>query len=525
MDGSTSRTISCSVPAASGTRGFTLIEVMISVGLVSVVLLALGVATMNFGQNSMSFQRALPAAVQREQFQDFFSKLAENAWVSTQFLHEPVSWSAGAAGGSCSGAGDVNPCVRRQGWSEGGTFVGGETTFMEVSTVPTAPAGSYIDFFRDEYSDLTSTQVYPVDNEGFLIHSMGADAAPSGTAAVPFTGANTPIPEGWLQTDYYASWRLDTPTSPPFFILSQYPSRNAFVLVSSPVARQFKFAPTDPSVADYAGTLAATDPALRSALATAITSGLMLVYNSADPRQYAIQYIYSAAADAGDANFLFQLDAVNLAAPHPNPIEAGTPQAWYNSTAAYNAYTWGGGSCSNVWAATQNDPGGNGFYLFPSQFFSFCSDRPVTGAAPNWTVANPFTENPASQGIDFAQILNNYYHLVTPGGAPGPAPAGATLTPLPQFIGIPLIATAFFLGTGVIPPGCNGNFPLTTPVQPGCPPTASFYSLQSITLPGPAGVPIQRTHIGMVSPNLVANTAPVYFGRKLGTSKIEAFVK
>jgi hypothetical protein len=345
------------------------------------------------------------------------------------------------------------------------------------------------------------------------------------------------FPPASLRADYYATWRLTSPTSPPFLMLSAAKTTShQFVFdydyngaaygpdiqaadVPNATARTVYFSATDD-----AGSFAAYEASRNElqAWATAANGGLMVVYNQDFPDQYMVQRVNSITWDNAATRIGFELQPVKTGTPFVDPgaFSFGYYAKANNAALGYPANAiWGG--AGTYWPATlQGHVGGwapaEDFYPFPSEYFSISR----TGAS--FSTPEPFDLN--SNAVDIRRIAYYYNNL----------PAVATRhRHRPKIIGIPIVATTFYLAAGVTPPGCDTHYGFADFRQsPGCPANlpSIFYSLRMRTLPGNQEVIlIPRLKDSLPNPRVVATDDPtqgyVTFIRQLGSQIVTVVVK
>jgi prepilin-type N-terminal cleavage/methylation domain-containing protein len=461
-------------------RGFTLLETVIALAMVSILLVALAEGLNNFGKQRQQYARTTPGASETGQTEQLLNRLTESGLISTQFEHLPIATV-------CSTATSNEPCLR--------TIGATDVTFSNVTSAITG-IPTWIEFFRDDYGRFSTAAPTPPFPAAAPINPIALDRDLSGTpVSVSQRSAAILVPRANTRSTTYATWRLVNPTSPPFVILSRARSKTQLSYV-------YGAQDTQAVNPDRHTLFSVTDCAnVQGELQTWAPTGLFLIYNSEDPSQYLIQRAKSISVNC----------VSNQATLELVPVIGGSGESdFINSNYAPSLSSMGYTNDSTmVWgnvgdyAVTQTDGGASPLYLFPSTYFNLSRTTP-------WSAPNPFT-GAAADIRRIAWYYKNVKNLAQTG------PAGLK----PNIVAIPIVVTSLYLAPGILPQGCDASFT----AKPGCP-TSTFYSLNARTLPGNLStVLISTLHESTNDPGGNPAHGFVTFYRQLGSPKIGMEVK
>lgn len=347
-------------------KGFTLVETMVSVGIMSVVLAGLATAVVNTvrdgeiqAKDSMNAMEDL--MVQTAQ-QDYLTRAAPSYY----FLHVPIR-------SFCSGSEKI-PCLRKIDPSTGAL-----TGISGGNGIP-----STIDFYKDVSGEMKKTKLSGMSASGEINNSVSMMSSEN----VDISKLTTQNSNSYV----YASWPLFNEESEALPILVR--KKNASYLTH---IKQFgaSYENTAPAGISLFNVSLTTDKA--NILVNDLKDSLAVIYNVNRPTQFVIQKITQALncpKDPSTQNFckvtgksISTSSATDdlLAVGFANTIALKLENVQISGTYAANA-----GAGSRTHLASRYIPtstsvsisgnwfaaGGGGDYLFPRSSFSLADDRP-----------------------------------------------------------------------------------------------------------------------------------------------------
>lgn len=244
-------------------KGFTLVETMVSVGIMAVVIAGMSIAvvdTVRQGETEAkdSINSMENLMIQTAQ-QDYLTRAAPSYY----FLHVPIR-------SFCSGSGKV-PCLRKIDPTTG--------ALTEVNSAPGVP--STFDFYKDVSGEMKSVKLSGMSAAGVINDSIKMMAGSTVDVSKLTTATNNSY--------IYASWPLFDEQSKPLPILVRKKNASFLTHVKQYGASYENPAPSSISLFNVALNIDKAD-----ALVSELKDSLAVVYNINRPNQFVVQRIQTA---------------------------------------------------------------------------------------------------------------------------------------------------------------------------------------------------------------------------------------
>lgn len=229
-------------------NGFSMMELMVAVGLLGIIILFVSQFSTNFSKNRNDVQKF----VEQSSFGAYgprFTKIAETADLSSLFLRLPIS-------ASCSSLGA--PCLQKI-----------DPTTGEVFSFSSAGLPKYFEFYRDKEAAFVQTKANSQKNivnfdAYFLLNKNLMD-----------TTMNAVVSQASVV------WPLTSPSSPEFPILTRSASDVSFSFVGASASTSAK----------YGKYVLANYIAGNTGNLTNLLGSPVIIYNPYYPQQYVIEYL------------------------------------------------------------------------------------------------------------------------------------------------------------------------------------------------------------------------------------------
>jgi hypothetical protein len=278
-------------------QGFTLVEAVVSLGVVAIIFLAATEGTIWMAKSNKSIANSTSNASGNALGSGAFGTTFGSANIAVQFEHMPIP-NGGTAATGCSwttanpasfvGAG---PCVATM---SGGVLAAGQVAGLVQNKGSTTPL-SWIEFFRDDNAILNgvgSTTGQPYTATGTSAPT-GQYASVQRSTPIDAQVLNTLASAASSGTTYYATWPLvpSAGTSTQPLMVLQSASASPLLFVQSTALGS--------SIPPGGGRYALMQASSFTTTPAQILGSIFVVYNVSDPTQYVFQY----AADVQSCQF------------------------------------------------------------------------------------------------------------------------------------------------------------------------------------------------------------------------------
>lgn len=431
--------------------GLTLVEVLVSVAVGAIVLLAAGAAISSFSKSVLELRVRTEKSTETRNFNAQLVPIIEDASIAVQYQMLPVPVPS-----ACPSPDPLDAPMVRQQLSSG--------AFQCVPFSGSGLSNRLIEFFRDDAS---------LDNGPYSKTVVGKFAAEV-VGTKPLTISSSEV------SSLYATWPLKDETSLPLLLL------RAADRALSLVYDYCDTVPVGSTVRYVAGCRKDGTYRFKSdtgVLTSQLLGQILVIYNAREPSQHIFQLVSSASVAGDDGVWDLGLSPLSDSSP-------GFASNYVPTLVSYFSQSLGGGE--------------------PTNFYSF------------FTKKTNVIRSDSSTRLGSVRDLANFFSDAYPeeAGCTG-CPASPENRPL--ILGLPVIATKYFLEKGSVPPGCPSN-PLSCPsvVPAGCPKTCKAYKLMMQSYRGGRDNEGKISDLSTKISVLDRVSATVLFARQLGTTTFSA---